>query len=112
MTSAVAKRNTSAHHLHFVVESAHRHLVSALTRRRPWPIPINPHPLDFADHSGYCQEVLAALSGYLIVILDDAAQNVPGGLDLRQIDALLCDLTSEVSGAFQNAAAGLPGRLP
>ena len=53
--------------------------------------------------------LLAAISGYLEAVLDDTAQNIPGGIDRRQIEALLSDLTSEVSGALQNAAYDLAG---
>jgi hypothetical protein len=46
----------------------------------------------------------------MTVILDDTAQNALGGLDLRQIEALLFDLTSEVSGTLRRAADALSGR--
>jgi len=52
-----------------------------------------------------------ALSVYLTAILDDTAQNVPGGLDLRQVDALLSDLASDVTGTLQRAVEGLAGRV-
>ena len=44
--------------------------------------------------------------GLVSAILDDTAQNVPGGLDLRQ-DALLADLASEATGTIQRAAEAL-----
>ena len=47
---------------------------------------------------------------YVTAILDDAAQNVPGGLDLRPIDALLSDLESDVTGTHRHAAEGTAGR--
>ena len=57
--------------------------------------------IDLEDRADHLKKVLNALSVYLTVILDDTAQNVPGGFDLRSIDALLCDLTSEVTGALR-----------
>ena len=55
--------------------------------------------------------MLNALSAYLTAILDDTAQNVPGGLDLRQVDALLSDLTSDMVGSIQLAAVSMAGRV-
>jgi hypothetical protein len=55
--------------------------------------------------------VLTALSEYLTAILDDTAQNVPSGLDLRQIDALLFDLGSDLIGTLQVAVEGVAGRV-
>ncbi|MGA3311193.1 MAG: hypothetical protein ABSD08_21695 [Xanthobacteraceae bacterium] len=46
------------------------------------------------------KKVLNALSVYVTAILDDTAQHVPGGLDLRYIDALLSDLVSDVTGTI------------
>ena len=50
-----------------------------------------------------------ALSVYLSLILDDPAQNLTGGLDLTQIDALHSDLASDVAGTLQNAAETVVG---
>jgi hypothetical protein len=55
--------------------------------------------------------LFAAISSYLEAVLDDTAQNVPGGIDRRHIEALLSDLTSEVGGTFQKAADDLAGRV-
>ena len=51
------------------------------------------------------------MSVYVTAILDDTAQNVPGGLDLRQIDALLSDLASDVTGTLQRAADAMAERV-
>jgi hypothetical protein len=56
--------------------------------------------------------VLSALSVYLAVILDDTAQNVPGGLDLRDAEGILADLASDLTGTIQHAADGMAGWLP
>ena len=55
--------------------------------------------------------MLKALSAYLTTILDDTAENLPGGLDLGQVNDLLSDLRSDVAGTLRNAAEGLPGRV-
>jgi hypothetical protein len=54
--------------------------------------------------------VLGALSVYVAVILDDTVQNVPGGLDLPDAEAVLADLASDVTGAIQRAAEDMTGR--
>jgi hypothetical protein len=64
---------------------------------------------DLEARSDHIRVVLAALSAYLIAVLEDTAENVPGGLDLRQIDALFSDLTSEVTGTLQKVADDLDG---
>ena len=53
------------------------------------------------------------MSVYVTAILDDIAQNVPGGLDLRHIDALLSDLASDVIGTLPQTAEryGREGRM-
>jgi hypothetical protein len=86
------------------VRAAHADFIAALAGLRPWPIPLFADASDLEDRADHLKEVLGTLSAYLTTILDDTAQNIPGGLDLRQIDALLSDLTSEVSGTLQRAA--------
>ena len=51
------------------------------------------------------------LAGYLTVILDDTAQNAPGGLDLCDAEAILADLVSDLSGAIHHAAEDMAGRV-
>jgi hypothetical protein len=76
-----------------------------LAENPPLPIPILVRGIDFAERANHARELLSALSDYLGALLDETAANVPGGLDLRQIEALLCDLTSEVTGTLVNAEA-------
>ena len=57
------------------------------------------------------RKVLGLLSTYVAVILDDTAQNVPGGFDLRDAEAILTDLASDLTGTIQHAADGLAGRV-
>ena len=44
------------------------------------------------------------------MILDDTAQNVPGTLDLPDVEAILADLASDVIGAIQHAAEDMGWR--
>jgi hypothetical protein len=52
-----------------------------------------------------------SLSVYVAVILDDTAQNVPGGLDLPHVEAILFDLAADVTGAIQHAAEDMGWRI-
>jgi hypothetical protein len=54
---------------------------------------------------------LRTVSVYLTVILDDTAQNVPGSLDLRDAEAVLADLASDLTCAIQRAADDMAGRV-
>ncbi len=90
------------------VRAAHAEFVTAVAKQPPWPIPLFADASDLEDRVDHVKAVFNALSVYVTAILDDTAQNIPGGLDRRQIDALLCDLTSEVSGTLQQAADALP----
>ena len=85
--------------------------VTALAGHFPRAIPIYADAVDLEDRADHLNKVLAARSSYLSAILDDAAQNVPGGLDLRQIDALFSDLASHVRGILQRAVEGVAGRV-
>jgi hypothetical protein len=91
------------------VWAAHAAFVSSVAGRPPFPIPVFPQASDLEDRADHLKGVLDALSVYLKAALADAAQNVPGGLELGHIDALLCDLTSEVTGTLRQAADTLPG---
>ena len=93
------------------IQTAHADLISNLSRHPPRAIPADPRPYALEDQADYVKGLFAAISGYLEAVLDDTAQNIPGGIDRRQIEALLSDLTSEVSGTLQNAAYDLAGRV-
>jgi len=105
ITGAGAKPSTNP------VRAAHAEFVAAVAEHPPWPIPLYADATDLEDRADHLNRVLNALSVYVTAILDDTAQNVPGGLDLRQIDALLSDLVSEVTGILQHAAEGMAGRV-
>jgi hypothetical protein len=55
--------------------------------------------------------VLEAFSNYLISVVEDTAENVPGGLQVQYIKAALSDLSSDVLGTVQQAANDLGGDL-
>ena len=103
MTGAGAKPSTDP------VRAAHAEFVTALAGKVPHRIPLFAGATHLEDRADHLKTVLDALSAYVTAVLDDTAQNIPGGLDLRQIDALLADLTSDVTGTLQNAAAALVG---
>jgi hypothetical protein len=94
----------------FIGSSAHAALVAALIKDPPRPIPIHARAIDLEDRADHLKRMLNAVTIYVTAILDDTAENVPGGLDLRPIEALLSDLASEVNGTLHNAADALPGR--
>jgi len=93
------------------IDAAYSEFVAALAGNRPLSIPVFAASADLADRAEYLEAVFTALSKYLTVILDDTAQNVPGGLDLLYINALLSDLASEVSGTVQQASESMAGRV-
>ena len=93
------------------VRAAHAEFVAAVAEHPPWPIPLYADATDLEDRADHLKKVLNALSVYVTAILDDTAQNVLGGLDLRQVDALLSDLTSDVTGTIQRAADAMAGRV-
>jgi hypothetical protein len=76
----------------------------------PRPIPLDADAVDLEDRADHLDKVFGAFSVYVAVILDDTAQNVPGGLDLRDAEAALADLASDVTATIQYAADRLAGR--
>jgi hypothetical protein len=85
------------------IRAAYVELVAALADHPPRPVSIDADATDLEDRADYLNKVLNALSAYLSAVLDDTAQNVPGEVDLRQVDTLLSDLASDVSGTLQRA---------
>jgi hypothetical protein len=90
------------------VGAVHADFVAALAGQPPRTIPIEADALDLEVRGDHLEKVLGALSAYAAVVLDDTAQNVPGGLELP---AVLSDLASDVTGAIQQAADGMAGRV-
>jgi hypothetical protein len=93
------------------VRAAHAEFVAALAGHPLRLIPLDADALDLEDRADHLSKVLSALSVYVAVILDDTAQNVPGGLDLPHIEAVLADLASDVIGTIQHAADGMAGKV-
>jgi len=92
------------------IQAAHAAFVGAVAANPPSPIRRDPEAIDLENRADHLRSLLCALSFYMTAVLDDTAQNALGGLDLRQIEALLSDLTSEVSGTVRRAADALAGR--
>ncbi len=92
------------------IRVAHAEFVATLAGHQPWPIPLDPDVTALEDRADHLKKMLNALSVYVTAVLDDTAQNVPGGLDLRHIDALL--LASDVRGTVQRAADAMAERVP
>jgi hypothetical protein len=86
------------------VQTAHADFLAALASHPPRLIPIDADPIDLQDRAEHLSALFGGLAAYLAVVLDDTAQNTPGGLDLRDAEAILADLASDLSGAIQNAA--------
>ncbi len=92
------------------IQAVHAAFVGAVAANPPWPIRLDPKASDLEKRADHLRSLLCALSLYMTAVLDDTAQNALSGLDLRQIEALLSDLTSEVSGTLRRAADALAGR--
>jgi len=93
------------------VLTAHAELVAILVGQPPQTIPLDADAIDLEDRAHHLDKLFGALLVYLTVILDDTAQNVPEGLDLPDIEAVLADLASDVTGTIQQAADGMAGRV-
>jgi hypothetical protein len=85
--------------------------VAALASQPPRRIPLEVRSIDLEDRADHRHKVLTALSVYVTAVLEDTAGHVQGGLDLRDIDTILSDLISEVTGIVRRAAEGMVGRL-
>jgi hypothetical protein len=91
--------------------AVHAQFLAALAGHPPRPIPIDADGFDLEDRADHLSKVFSALSVYLAVLLDDTAQNVPGGLDLRDAEGVLADLASDLTGTIQRAADSMAGWL-
>jgi hypothetical protein len=88
------------------VRAAHAEFVAAMAGHPPRPIPLEADALDLEDRADHLNTVLSALSVYVAVV-----QNVPGRLDLRDAEGVLADLASDLTGAIQQAADDMAGRV-
>ena len=105
ITGASARLSTNP------IRAAHAEFVAALAVHPPRPIPVDTDAVDLEDRADHFTKVFSTLSVYLTVILDDTAQNTPGGLDQLPVEAVLSDLASDVTGTIQRAADGMAGRV-
>jgi hypothetical protein len=94
-----------------LVGAAHYEFVAALAAHPPRAIPLDADAMDMEDRADHLDKVFGAFSIYVTVVLDDTAQNVSGSLDLPDTEAVLADLTSDVTGAIQRAADDMAGRV-
>jgi hypothetical protein len=93
------------------VWAAHAKFLDALAGHPPRPITVDADAIDLEERADHLDKLLGALSVYLTVILDDTAQNSSGRLDLRDAEAILADLGSDLSGTIQLAADCMAGRV-
>jgi hypothetical protein len=93
------------------VRVAHAEFVGALAGHPPRTIPLDADAIDLGDRADHLGGVFSALSAYVAVLLDDTAQNVPGGLDFRDAEGLLADLAADLTGTIQRAADSMAGWL-
>jgi hypothetical protein len=93
------------------VVAAHAEFLAALASHPPRPIPIDADSIDLHDRADHLSVVVSGLAAYLAIVLDDTAQNSPGGLDLTDAEGVLADLASDLTGAILNAADEMAGRV-
>ena len=93
------------------VQAAHVEFLAALAAHPPRPIPVDADAIDLQDRADHLTGVFGGLAAYLAIILDDTAQNAPGGLDLTDAEAILADLASDLTGAIRNVADEMAGRV-
>jgi hypothetical protein len=84
-------------------------LVGALIGHPPRRIPLDVRPADLEERADYLDNVLKAVSVYVTAVLEDTAENVPGGLNLRDVEAIFSDLVSEVTGIVRGSAEDMVG---
>ena len=93
------------------VAAAFTALLGTLAGHPPRPVPVDADSIDLQDRADHLSAVFGGLAAYLAIILDDTAQNAPGGLDLTDAEAILADLASDLTGAILNAADEMAGRV-
>jgi hypothetical protein len=93
------------------VEAAYTELLGALAAHPPRRIPVESDSIDLQDRADHLNAVFGGLAAYLALVLDDTAQNAPGGVDFTDAEAILADLASDLTGAIQRAADEMAGRV-
>ena len=93
------------------VKAAYTELLGALAGNAPRRIPVEADSIDLQDRADHLNAVFGGLGAYLALVLDDTAQNAPGGLVFADAEAILADLASDLTGAIQRAADEMAGRV-
>jgi hypothetical protein len=93
------------------IRVAYAGLLAALAGHPPCPILAAADTIDLQDRADHLEAVLAGLTAYLAVILDDTVQSTPGGLDLSDAEVVLADLASDLTGSMLLAAERSAGGL-
>jgi hypothetical protein len=93
------------------VAAAFTALLEVLACNPPRPIPIDANCIDLQDRADHLTAVFGGLAAYLVIVLDDTAQNAPGGLNLPDAEGILADLASDLTRAILNAADEMAGRV-
>jgi hypothetical protein len=83
--------------------------IADLAEYRPLSIPPNPYAVELEYRADHLRKVLAAVPAFLSAILRDTA-NLPGRINLCQVDTLLSYFTPDVTGNLQHAAVGMAAR--
>jgi hypothetical protein len=60
-------------------------------------------PIDLQDRAEHLSALFVGPASCVGVVLDDTVQNVSGGLDLKDAEAILADLAADLIGAIQRA---------
>jgi hypothetical protein len=88
--------------------AAHAEFVAALAGNAPHPIYAGANAGDLDGRADHLEKVFGALHAYLVVIIGDTAQNIPGGaLDRRYFNNFFQDLSADAVGVIRNAAEEL-----
>jgi hypothetical protein len=93
------------------VVAAYTEFLAAVAAHPPGRIPVDADAIDLQQRADHLSAVFGGLAAYMAIILDDTAQNAPGGLDLTDAEAILADLASDLTGAILNAADEMAGRV-
>jgi hypothetical protein len=90
------------------VRAAHTEFVAALAGTLPHPIPIAVDSDDLDGRAEHLEKLFAALHVYLMAVIADTAQNIPGSaLDRRYLDNLFQDVAGDAIGMIRHAAQEL-----
>ena len=87
------------------VRAAHTEFVTALVGNPPQPIHADLDSHDLEARAEHLEKVFAALHVYLIAVIGDTAQNIPGNtIDRRYLEKSFRTLSADTVCAIRNAA--------